>query len=448
MVGFRSRISPLHVGLAIPWIVAVIAGRLPIRDNSFLWHVRAGSLQIDQGSVLLADPFSFTRAGEAWRTQSWLLELGYAWLDDAFSLGYVQWLVTGMALLILTALMLMFAQSGGSLLPTVLLGSAAAWMGASFLSPRPVITSYLMIALVVLVGERPRLRWALPLIGWVWGSVHASFPLAIIYLLIVSLKSGDRKRLIDPIALGLPTLFTAHGWGVVEFLTGFVSHRDALRFLTEWATPSLTSTQFLLVIPSVLVLMYGMSKDRLNKSDLWIIGFSLFAMVSSARSVFPSWIFLAPLLARSLHGLRIPGLNSDSQTSRITVVLGVVVLVLPFVIPTDGTGLSESKFPLDAAHELRPGANIFHDDVAGGYLIYQNWPVTEVFVDDRAELYGAEMFEDVINTRSGTPQWREVFEEWEIDQVLARPDEALVEALVTDGWHISYEDDYFAVLEP
>ena len=87
MVGFRSRISPLHVGLAIPWIVAVIAGRLPIRDNSFLWHVRAGSLQIDQGSVLVADPFSFTRAGEAWRTQSWLLELGYARLDDAFSLG-------------------------------------------------------------------------------------------------------------------------------------------------------------------------------------------------------------------------------------------------------------------------------------------------------------------------------------------------------------------------
>ena len=44
--------------------------------------LRAGELQLEIGRVLTTDPFSFTAGGEAWRTQSWLAELGYAWLED------------------------------------------------------------------------------------------------------------------------------------------------------------------------------------------------------------------------------------------------------------------------------------------------------------------------------------------------------------------------------
>ena len=48
----RGRVSVGHIALAVPLIAAVISGRIPVRDNSYLWHVRAGTLQIDLGRVL------------------------------------------------------------------------------------------------------------------------------------------------------------------------------------------------------------------------------------------------------------------------------------------------------------------------------------------------------------------------------------------------------------
>ncbi|MGD2103239.1 MAG: hypothetical protein PVG83_13485, partial [Acidimicrobiia bacterium] len=52
------RFSVAQLVLLIPWVALVIDAWSPIRDNSFLWHVRAGELQIDAAAVLTADPFS------------------------------------------------------------------------------------------------------------------------------------------------------------------------------------------------------------------------------------------------------------------------------------------------------------------------------------------------------------------------------------------------------
>ena len=72
----------------------VIGASRPIRDNSFLWHIRAGDLQLTSGEVLTTDPFSFTMAGEPWRTQSWLADLLYGSLEQASGgLGWVPWLL-------------------------------------------------------------------------------------------------------------------------------------------------------------------------------------------------------------------------------------------------------------------------------------------------------------------------------------------------------------------
>ena len=41
----RRRFSLAHLVLILPWIALVIDAWAPIRDNSFLWHIRAGELQ-------------------------------------------------------------------------------------------------------------------------------------------------------------------------------------------------------------------------------------------------------------------------------------------------------------------------------------------------------------------------------------------------------------------
>ncbi|MGH8915100.1 MAG: hypothetical protein ACRDZM_11375, partial [Acidimicrobiia bacterium] len=85
----QRRFSLAHLILIVPWVALVIDAWAPIRDNSFLWHVRAGELQAVAGEVLVSDPFSFTMFGEPWLTQSWLAELLYAWGESNWGLGFV-----------------------------------------------------------------------------------------------------------------------------------------------------------------------------------------------------------------------------------------------------------------------------------------------------------------------------------------------------------------------
>ena len=57
------RYSIAQLALLVPWVALVIDAFAPIRDNSFLWHIRAGELQVEAGEVLTSDPFSFTMQG-------------------------------------------------------------------------------------------------------------------------------------------------------------------------------------------------------------------------------------------------------------------------------------------------------------------------------------------------------------------------------------------------
>ena len=75
--------------MAVPFEAAIIAARLPVRDNSYLWHVRSGTVQSGRAAVLTADPFSFTAQGRPWRTQSWLADLLYDWGDRLWALDFV-----------------------------------------------------------------------------------------------------------------------------------------------------------------------------------------------------------------------------------------------------------------------------------------------------------------------------------------------------------------------
>ncbi len=66
---------------------------------------------------------------------------------------------------------------------------------------------------------------------------------------------------------------------------------------------------------------------------------------------------------------------------------------------------------------------MWHDDATGGYLIYANR--LPVFIDDRAELFGADFFREFVNTRRGTPAWRSTFDRYGIEQALVASDVGL-----------------------
>lgn len=434
------RLNIGRVVLILPLTAILIAGRLPLRDNSFLWHVRAGTLQIERGSALNQDPFSFTALGEPWRTQSWLADLLYGYFEGLAPLAIAPWVtVISGAILVYTVALRAYRRVNSTFVAGVV-SLIVMWVALGWFSPRPVVVSLALFAVFLLVAEDARLRWALPLVMWLWASVHGGFIVGIGYLILILLSDRRRARVVDVAATMGVVLFTAHGWGVVEVLFNFFAARPALGIIVEWAVPDfygLALAPFLGVIVALLVVARG---GKMPTRDLWVVvPFLLFAFTAS-RAVPLATLVLVPWLAEALRPMERFG---NTGGSPVLAVLAVAAVIVPLVLPIE-SGLDPERFPLNAASHLS-AERVFHDDGAGGYLIYTQYPDRLVYVDDRAELFG-ERFLRYGQAKSGLPIWSEVFKEWEIEEALLRTDSPLLEVLRQAEWRVLYTDEQYAIV--
>lgn len=435
-------LSITHIALALPWVAVVIAAFSPLRDNSFLWHVRAGTLQADLGSVLISDPFSFTRGGEPWRTQSWLVELLYGWAEGLSGLDFVPHMLLIVSTLTFIGLGLIAYRESHSLPVTavvLLLGVIAL---ISFLVPRPVLFSYLVMVLVILAWDRSEARWTIPFLFWIWASVHASFVIGLGYVGLTLMMKRHWRLLPQAMVAGLATLVTAHGLGVADFLLGFASTRDALQYLTEWRRPGLLEPAFLSFAAVVALIVAGAFRQRVFPRHLWVVVPFLILGLTSVRAIPPAFLGLIPLTAMSLSGVSVG--SGSSLRPRLAAMILLVILGMPFLL-ISGTQIAGERFPIEAKTHL-DDVPTFHDDRVGGYLIWAEGPYRKVYIDDRAELYGSRMGEFVM-IRRGELEWEPIFARDGIEQALLASSEPLIADIAkTEGWDIVYADENYTIL--
>ncbi|MGH2393870.1 MAG: hypothetical protein ACRDGH_10320, partial [Candidatus Limnocylindria bacterium] len=450
---FWRRLTVRRLWLVAPFAGVLIGSAKPIRDNSFLWHVRAGSVQLQSGEVLRTDPFSFTMAGAPWRTQSWLLELGYGLLERWT--GDLAWvpglLMLAGSLTIVAALLAVYGEVRRPL-PTALIGLGLVWLGLPFLVPRPVLISSLLLALLVLALQR-RMLWAVPLVIWVWAAVHGSFVIGLGLVALVWARNGGGPRQWAR-TLGsavLVSFATAHGWHIWRVVLDFAGNRDALSFIQEWAPPRLTEIPALPYAALIGLLFLGAARGRIGRRDLWVVvPFVLFGLTAE-RALFPAALVLVPWAGRAWgdgdQPAGITGLAPRAQACLNWAMLATLGIATVAVL-SDARDIDRTRFPLAAVTALRPGP-LFHDDRVGGYLIYAAWPERRVFVDDRAELYGGDFYRRFMDARQGRHEWQGLFESYGIEQALVREEEALVELLALNGWQEAYRDaDYVLLRSP
>jgi hypothetical protein len=280
---------------------------------------------------------------------------------------------------------------------------------------------------------------------WLWASIHGGFVVGLGYLVLDGLRRRDRSRIADVIAATLVTVVTAHGWGVWEIILKFFGSGQALDLIVEWLSPDLLGLEHFPFALGILALLAGAISGRLQTRDLWVIApFLLFAFTAN-RAVPIAALALAPFLTGSVLN-KTRGSRRSTATSfqgKLNALLIASVLLLPALAPLEG-GLDRDLFAVEAINHLGP-ERTFHDDGVGGYLIYSEWPERMVYIDDRAELYGAE-FVDFVRARAGHPVWREVIEEFRIRQALLKIDDPLAQILTVAGWEERYKDDKFVVL--
>ncbi len=437
----ERRFSLAHLILAIPWVALVLDAFAPIGDNSFLWHIRAGSLQVELGSVLTTDPFSFTAGGETWLTQSWLADILYGWLEALSDLGFVPWMLLVVTSLTFAGIGLIAFRASQSVMATavVLLLSTVSLL--SFLVPRPVIFSYLLFVLVIMGWERKSTRWTLPFLFWIWASVHGSFFLGLAYVGLRLLAKKEWRAMAFPVVSGLVTLLTPHGWGVVQMLGDFVTASPHLSLLTEWRTPELFSTVFFPVFVGIVLIIYGATRQRLVPLDLVLIVPFFALSLTAMRSVPPAWLALLVPVSLALKG-------SGQQIPRrfglvVTAIFGAAIAFVPFFL-VDHEGLATDRFPVVLAGSL-DDSHAFHNDVVGGFLIWRSGPEFQVFIDDRAELY-QERLQEFVDVRSGKQPWEPLFERYGITQALLGEDESMVRWLQDAGWSVAGAEEGFVLL--
>lgn len=439
----RGRVSVGHIALAVPIIAAVISGRIPVRDNSYLWHVRAGTLQIELGRVLTEDPFSFTAAGRAWRTQSWLADLLYGWADRRWGLAVVTPVVLLGALLIVGSIAVRNYRLLRSPLAAAVATTWVMWLLIGYFTPRPVLFSLGLLALWLVVADDERLRWTLPPLMWLWASIHGGFVLGVGYLILDGLRRRDRRRIVDVAAVTLVTLFSAHGLGTWQIVMQFLGNGEALDLIIEWMTPDLISRELFPFLLAIVALLVNAIRGRIAMSDLWVIvPFLIFAFTAN-RSVPLAALVLAPWFVTSLISLGRKATASTRFQSRLNAVIMILVILTPWLVPIKG-GLDDELFAVEAVEHLQAGP-LFHDDAVGGFLIYSEWPERLVFIDDRAELYGS-LFIDFVEARNAGQAWREVFDRYGLEQALLKHDDRLSQVLLAEGWERVFADDKFVLL--
>ncbi|MEA2001973.1 MAG: hypothetical protein U9N84_08835 [Actinomycetota bacterium] len=443
-----SRLRIAHLRLLVPFVVIAWRAALAIGDNSFLWHVRAGSVQLDSGEVLRADVFSFTAVADAWRTQSWLVELGYGWLEDLT--GGIGWvpvmkLVAISATVALVGLAIHKTGKGrnGLTLGGLLL---IVWQATAFGVARPALLGFTLLAIVVAITYTERRPlWLLPVLFWLWAGVHGTYAIGLGYLFLDALRRRSDRQVVAVAVSGVATGLTAHGLGAWWILVQFFRNRDALELISEWQPPDFTNPFIVPLLIVIIGVLVAGALHQLDAGDLWvIIPFVVFGVIAE-RNVWPAVIVLAPLAARAFNGGEVKVRPVRPEAVVVNWVIAVALVAVAVIGVTRPLELSEDRFPVQGAIDALQEGPLFNGSAVGGYLIYAEWPERHVYIDDRAELYGVEGFQQFHDLKSGLGV-NEGFADLGIEQALLKADWPLVEFLEILGWDYRYRDEFFVVM--
>jgi hypothetical protein len=472
-------------------VVFTIAARPPLVGDMW-WHLKAGQVTWETGVPLRADVFSHTREGASWVNHSWLAQVGMYLL---YRLDGLQGVSFGFALMAVLSMALLLKQLEGGIFWRVLVIFLASLVSMVVWTPRPQTISLVFFALVGLVLHeykwkgRNHLPWLIP-IFILWSNLHGGYVLGLILIGTMVggeilnhllghtgetvLSWGAVVRLVMWGAAGA-FLVVLNPNGVGMWLIPFqtVGVNVLQDYISEWSSPDfhrLVQQPFLWMLLAVFGAV-GLSKRRLDGSDL--VGVALFSYASlvSRRQFGPFALAVAPVLSRHLSVLiprwrkrleeawpwfgKMTDFSKKTERSlgpgRQQIINGLILVLLcvAAVIKMDQVTnpdymqeLQETAYPAGAVKWVRknqPEGKMFNDYNWGGYLIW-HLPEYPVFVDGRTDLYGDEVLEDYLRVMQGKAGWEEILKEYDIQWVILPFDPLRACKLQEEGWIMDYQD--------
>ncbi len=430
---FKPAIILLGVVLLFIWFSPEVA------DSDTWWHLKTGQYILQTHHLPDPDPFAFTtkNAGAAYPDEPIVrhFNLTHEWLSQIiFYLAYAAGGFTGLIMLRAALLIGVCALVGliahrrtGSFYWAVGAAILTGTVANRYVSDRPFLFSFILVAATFAIVEYRRYLWALPPLFLFWANVHGGFFLGWIILGVycadavifrgAKLTAEDRKLfLVTAISVAVSLLNP----NFLEPLRMTMLYRQSVlqTRLWEWqhtALWPLEPFQAMLFACAILMLI---SAFRVRFTD-WIFFFGFaFAAIWAVRNVMVFAIVAPFLIATYFPWKRaLPAIGEFAAAGLLLLGIGTAV--------AQGSGLqfraAEWKYPWGAAkfledhHITSPMLNSY---VHGGFLIWRLWPQERVFIDGRA--LSDKVFEDftkiAYNMAGADP--RQMLDKYGIDTIV------------------------------
>ena len=489
--------------LSLPELWAILAVLLPVLGSllatistvDLAYHLRAGTIVLDQHTLPAQDTFTFTAAGQPWFDQQWLAQVTFAAL---FGVGGWGVLAIVRALLVGLIAWLVFRACRWAGADT----RVAAWLtlsgfavGMVALGLRPQLVGMVLFAatLAILAGRERRagLVWAIPLIIVAWSNVHGSFFLGPAAVLVAGLEdlAGDRpgaKRLLVVAGASLAaTLVNPYGAAVWAYALGLAANPTIRTLISEWQATSPLSfvgAVFYGSIAAVIViLLVVVRRGAIGSSDtrrfvrrawptlLWLVGLAAIGAIAERGVAW--WSIAAPIAVARLRYLAGPEASHDRDPGapagasaiyrRSLVPTGIVALLIATVVallPIWRTGdpiYGPSGVLADAPRGItdailsvaQPGDRIWNAQRWGSWLELAV-PSATVAVDSRIEFIPTDAWADHLALSGGATDWSSILDRRGVTIVVASANEqhALIPLLRSSrSWAAAFEGPEGAV---
>jgi hypothetical protein len=462
----RRRVSLEAIVVAALTLFGFRMGAGPLHDNSMFTHLRTGVDMVRNGAIPRTDPYSFSAHRAPWVVQSWLAEWTYGLLEHVGGLRLVV-LEQGVLTALLALLVARLARTG-SPWRTATAALIALGAGAALWSERPLLFGLVCFALVATIVERRRSVWLLVPVAWVWVNTHGSFVFGALWLGAVAVGEtldvviAERRLAVDRVLLAR---FRALGVFCLGLLLGAVNplgpklllfplavgdKAEVFKRIVEWRSPNFQSTEGAVTLVCVCIAAAVLFRTRPGWRDILpVLGFVALGLFA-VRNLPVAAVVLAAPLGRALTSRR----DGSSRSGVHPLFAGALLaLAAVFVVSAyQQTPVGDKAYPIAAVDHLQetgvlPGGHrVVTQDFVGNYLELRYGTRTQVFIDDRSDMYPVAVSNDYFSLLDGRPDAFGVLDHYRADAVLWKDDKPLVGQLrLSSQWREDFHRDGWVV---
>lgn len=456
-----SRVVRLYVPLLMVAGAFASLARLaarPLGNWDTYFHLRFGHEFIDEWS--LRNPGSVSSFATAdWVPTQWLSQVAMAWTEDTAGLAGVAFL-SGIQLCGLALTLYWLARARADPLPSAVLLVISLIALGPFISMRPQVLSFILIALTThfwlkapTVGRPP---WILVPLTWAWAMSHGMWPIGIVIGLAAVLgwsmddwpgPAGLLRRLSVPLATAFAAALTPLGPELYRAVLAVGSRSD---YFAEWQPADFTSPSNLTAV--LMIVGLGVLLLRCGTRDWLTIALTLIAVGSalySSRTVPVAVAMIVPLVATQVQ-LLIGSRSPASRAEGIATGAFVAVALAGLAVATPQTAANPPAQPAWVDKEvgsLPAGTAILNDWGWGGYLMWR-YPQLDLVMHGYGDTFTLAELERNRDILDLAPGWDDAVDDLDVSYALLNPDSPLAYALERSlGWRVVRHSRDVALLE-